>query len=216
MLLTPVLAKLLDSYPVQHLRKVCPRIDTSKCGAIQGSSATHALLKILQPIYKELDDSKYFAILLLVDFSKAFDHIHHGKLLEKLQNSNADPVMIQWFQSFVTNHVQRVKIGNEKSDWATVNGGVPQGTISRPDLIIHMVADPQTDIPNVKFVDKTTFFEILRKSENSQMTSSIKSIMEWSAVNQLGINATKTKEIIVSFAKDPEVENLSMNGTEIE
>jgi hypothetical protein len=48
------------------------------------------------------------------------------------------------------------------------------------------------------------------------MASYIKSIMEWSTVNQLVINASKTKEILVFFDKVPRVESLYMNETEIE
>jgi hypothetical protein len=83
--LTPVLAKLMEKYPVQHLRTACPNIDPNQYGAINGSSTTHALLKILQPVYEATDDNKRFVRLLLIDFSKAFDHIDHNKLLEKIQ-----------------------------------------------------------------------------------------------------------------------------------
>jgi hypothetical protein len=40
--------------------------------------------------------------------------------------------------------------------------------------------------------------------------------MELSAVSQLGINASKTKEILISFCKVPTVENLYMKETVIE
>jgi hypothetical protein len=33
--------------------------------------------------------------------------------------------------------------------------------------------------------------------------------------NQLGINTSKTKEMIIAFGSEPEIDKLSMNGTEI-
>ncbi|XP_048753884.2 uncharacterized protein LOC125665275 [Ostrea edulis] len=178
--LTSVLAKLLEKHPVQHLRESCPNVDPSQLGATRGSSTTHALLKILQPIYKALNDSNNFARLLSIDFSKAFDHIYHEK------------------------------------DWVKINGGVPQGTLRDPELFMHMVADLQTEVHNVKFVDDTTFIEILRKDAHSKMTSTVKSTLEWSSENQLGINTFKTKEMIISFEREPDIDKLNMNGTEIE
>jgi hypothetical protein len=49
------------------------------------------------------------------------------------------------------------------------------------------------------------------------MNSPMKSILEWSSENQLGINTSKKKkEMINSFGSEQEIEKLSMNGTEIE
>ena len=51
--LTPILAKTLESFIVNWTRKACPDIDKTQYGAESGSSTTHALLEILQPIYYE-------------------------------------------------------------------------------------------------------------------------------------------------------------------
>jgi hypothetical protein len=59
-------------------RKSCPEVDPNQFGAIRGRSTTHALLKILRPVYMALDNSKTFARLLLIYFSMAFDHIYHA------------------------------------------------------------------------------------------------------------------------------------------
>jgi hypothetical protein len=60
-------------------------------------------------------------------------------------------------------------IGNNKSDWVNINGGVSQGALGGPELFIHIVVDLQTEVHNVKFVDDTTFTEILQKDYNSHM-----------------------------------------------
>ena len=99
--LTPILAKLLENYPVHPMRKTCPNIDTTQFGAMHGSSTTHALLQILHPIFKAVDDSRNYARLLLIDFSKAFDHIHHGILLDKLKKNGVHPVITKWYSSFL-------------------------------------------------------------------------------------------------------------------
>lgn len=52
-----------------------------------------------------------------------------------------------------------MKIINSKSEMTKINGGVLLGNMCGLDLFIHMVADLQTNIPNVKYVDDTTCAE---------------------------------------------------------
>ncbi len=59
--LTLVLAKMLEQYPVNHMRETCQNVDSSQVGAVKGSSATFALLEILHPIHKATDDHQNYA-----------------------------------------------------------------------------------------------------------------------------------------------------------
>jgi hypothetical protein len=214
--LTPILAKLLEHHPVKHMRNTCPNIDPTQYGGVKGSSVTHALLRILQPIYKAVDNSKNFARLLLIDFSKAFDHIDQEILINKLVRNGVHPVVCNWYRGFLHSRKQRVKVGHSLSDWRSVNGGVPQGTLSGPDLFIHMVSDLKTSIPDVKFMDDTTMIEIKKKKEPSEMQKAAGEVETWSTKNKLGINSTKTKDMLVSFGNEPIAPLLTINGVEID
>lgn len=214
--LTPILAKLLEHHPVRHMRETCPNVDPSQYGAVKGSSTTHALLRILQPIYKAVDNSSNFARLLLIDFSKAFDHIHHQTVIDKLESNGIHPVVTKWYHGFLYSRKQRVKIGHSYSSWQTVNGGVPQGTLSGPELFIHMVSDLKTAIPDVKYMDDTTLIEIDKKKNGSKMHIAVDEISEWSQKNQLGINGTKTKEMLISFGNPPHAPALELGDITIE
>ena len=75
-----------------------------------------------------------------------------------------------------------------RSEWTEINGGVPQRTLCGPELFIHMVADLQTCVPNVEFVDHTTFVEICAKWELSELQDTADKIIEWSKRNHLNIN----------------------------
>ena len=215
--LTPILAKTLESFPVRWIRSECGNVDINQYGAIERSSTTHALLQILHPIFKATDKPKYFARILMIDFSKAFDHIHHQTALNKMKSNGAHTVLVDWFRAFLTKRRQRVKIGKSVSEWKYINGGVPQGTLSGPEIFIHMVSDLQTDLPCIKYVDDTTIVEICQYDEQSQMQSVLDSILEWSVTNQLYLNAKKTKEIVVNFSrKELNIPALTINGSNIE
>ena len=174
------MSKLMEYHPVQFLLKACPDVDHTQYGCIKQASTTHALLRILHPIYEATDDSSMFARLLLVDFSKAFDHIHHDTLLSKLQMNGAPAVLLTWFRASLTQRQQRVKIGEICSEWHHTNGGVPQGTLCGPQMFVHMVSDLHTDIPDTKFMDDTTLVEIKEKTEGSNMQTAADDINDWS------------------------------------
>ncbi len=82
-------------------------------------------------------------------------------------------------------------MGSVTSEWRKVNGGDPQGTISGPELFIHMVSDLHTDIPDVKYTDHTTLIEIAKKQNGFNMQHATEHVQEWPFTNKLGINAKK-------------------------
>ena len=124
--------------------------------------------------------------------------------------------MINWFAAFLHQRQQRVKLKGTESQWQQINGGVPQGTLCGPQLFIHMVSDLHTDIPDVKFMDDTTLSELAPKKEGSKMQSAANQVEKWSEDNQLGINCTKTKDMLISFGTSPNISPLTINGSDIE
>ncbi len=86
-----------------------------------------------------IDFSKAF-----IDFGKAFDHIDHQILLHKLDQNGVHPLIQKWHHSFLQDRQQWVKMGKPTSKWLSVNGGVPQVTLSGPELFIHMLSDLKT------------------------------------------------------------------------
>ena len=210
--LTPILSKLLEQHLVEHIRSATPNIDPTQFGGIKASSTSHALLKIMHPVYKAVDDSKNYARLLLIDFSKAFDHIDHHTLLGKLQANGAPEIVCKWYENFLHLRQQRVKIGTTTSGWCSINGGVPQGTISGPELFVQMVSDIQPTVTNIKYMDDTTLVETIKKSDVSQMQHAADEICTWSSRNKLAINETKTKEMRISFVNQPSLaDDITMN-----
>ncbi len=91
-----------------------------------------------------------------------------------------------------------IKMGKPTSKWLSVNGGVTQGTLSGPELFIHMLSDFKTVATNVKFVNDSTLVDTGNKNKKlDRMQEAANEAVSWSEENRLGINETKTKEIIV-------------------
>ncbi|GJQ81686.1 hypothetical protein Trydic_g8562 [Trypoxylus dichotomus] len=68
-------------------------------------------------------------VLVLLDFSKAFDRIDHSLLLAILHYIGLGEVALHFFRAYLLGRKQAVVAGGKVSDWATIHSGVPQGSI---------------------------------------------------------------------------------------
>ena len=82
------------------------------------------------------------ARVILFDFKKAFDIVDHQILVRKLRTYNFHEQTVHWIVDFLTDLMQRVKIGQDfYSEWASVPVGVTQGTKLGPWLFVIMTND---------------------------------------------------------------------------
>ena len=52
---------------------------------------------------------------IFIDLKKAFDAVPHYKLLRKMECLNVTDVELQWFESYLSGHMQRVSLGSSLS-----------------------------------------------------------------------------------------------------
>jgi hypothetical protein len=177
------------------------KLDPLQFGSVKNSSTVHALVELLHSCFNDTDTGKGFIRLLLLDYTKAFDLINHRILISKLHDLKVTPFLISWISSFLIQRSQKVKIGTFTSAAATLNGGVPQGTILGPVLSLIMINDLSLPCKSLKYVDDTTvvFHGTDPQSPNLQFAADI--ALAWSKANCMQINPAKTKEICISFSR---------------
>lgn len=80
-------------------------------------------------------DERMVTVLVLFDFSKAFDWVCHGKLLGKLRKLNFSKSAILWFKNYLEGRKQAIHDTDGCiSAWRDSKYGVPQGSVQGPLL----------------------------------------------------------------------------------
>ena len=86
-----------------------------------------------------------------------------------------------------------------------------------PLLFIILINDLHPPLPTAKFVDDTTIHESFSDPKDSSLQVSTDAILQWSSNNKMQLNATKTKEILISFKRKSEtIPRIIIDGQEIE
>ena len=199
--LTSVIMKHLESFVGDWLWDfVSPHIDPYQYGGVRGTNTTHALTDLVQDLHADAEKGLINRLLFL-DYKKAFDHVDHTILVQKIIKYGVPPFLTRWIASFLSRRKQRVKIGGILSEWGDLVGSVPQGSSLGPLLYIIHINDLRPQCKHVKYMDDTTLKESFKKENDSKMQQYLNYTLAWSKDNKCNINAKKTKDMVSSFRK---------------
>ena len=138
--LLPIISKILEKIVANQLISF---LETNKLlvnnqhGFRPNLSTETALLTVTNKIYENIENKK-ISLLLLLDLSKAFDSVHHQILLDKCTKLSIDNF---WFDSYLKDRIQSVRIGTVLSSPTKISFGVPQGSILGPLLFLIYIND---------------------------------------------------------------------------
>ena len=219
--LTPCLSKILEDFVVKWLMfDIRHMIDPKQFGSLKGSSTTFCLIDMVDNWLKSLDNPSHYLRVCFLDFSKAFDRINHNILITKLLSLGARASLVPWICDFLTNRRQSVKIGSFRSDWAFINGGVPQGTKLGPILFLVVINDLELKSPlsyHWKYVDDISISECIPAQGCSSLQSDLDEIQQCASRNDMMLNGKKCKEMNVNFLRQSLVITpLSIDGQSLD
>lgn len=78
-------------------------------------------------------------VLVLVDFSNAFNVVSHDLLLSLLSHLKIPSDALEWFSSYLQGRQQSIRVDDTLSDWCDLDSGVPQGGILSPLLFLYLL-----------------------------------------------------------------------------
>ena len=170
-----------------------------------GRSCEHALLNAQNSLLESLS-KRQISLLLLIDFSKAFDMVEHPILIKKLEHYGIRGVALKWIQSYLSGRKQFVYINGRNSATRDITYGVPQGSILGPLLFIIYINDIPETANFAKFILYADDANIIITADTiegivSQLDKLISSLLEWVKSNGLALNLKKTKYMIFSRSR---------------
>ena len=170
-------------------------------------STKDACISLDHFVRSHLEKPNSYARILFVDYSSAFNTIVPSILVSKLKEMNV-PVYIQYFvAAFLSNRQQYVRIGKNHSNLLSCGVGCPQGCVISPILFSIYTDFLQTNndkIRLLKYADDMALVGLLNygnQDDPSEYFNHIQTFVEQCKSNNLVINPSKTKEMVLSFSR---------------
>ncbi|KAI3369658.1 hypothetical protein L3Q82_024504, partial [Scortum barcoo] len=129
-----------------------------------------------------LENKNTYARMLFVDFRSAFNTVIPSKLITKLGDLGS----------------------HNCSTTITLNTGAPQGCVLSPflySLFTHDCRPMYGSNSITKFADDITVIGLISDNDESHYRAEVEHLAAWCADNNLLLNTSKTKELIVDFRK---------------
>ena len=85
------------------------KLYSKQFGFQTGLSTEHAIVKLVDQIYKSFEEDHY-TLGVLMDLSKAFDTVDRALLIKNLEMYGIKGIKLFWFRSNLTNRIQYISI----------------------------------------------------------------------------------------------------------
>ena len=141
--------------------------------------------------------------IVFVDLSKAFDCVRHQYLLDDLSQIGVSDKVLDWFSSYLDQRVQRIKIGDDATDYVTCSRGVPQGSVLGPLLFSiytrRLIERLPPSIWNQEFADDVMLESSDRNPSEvcGQLTAAVTALSVWFQSRGLILNKRKTQVLFL-------------------
>ena len=146
------------------------------------------------------------SIMVLLDFSKAYDTIWRQRLLLTLSKRGVPSIYVSWLSTFLSNRQARVRFNGCLSGSRKMGQGLPQGSVLAPVLFLFYINELAdllpSDITASLYADDVT---ILSSSKNkdtaqAQAQNAVNVVQTWSRGWKLNLNGLKSEVATFSLS----------------
>ena len=204
--LTSCVVKLLERMIADrliHIAETNNMLSSYQAGFRRGRSCEDQILRMVQAIDDGFQQKKTCrSVLVLLDFSAAFDTVWRQKLLVSMLDLGVPHAYIKWLHQFLCNRQAKVKFNGSLSASRQLHQGVPQGSVLSPLLFIFYINNLATLLPciniNCLFADDVSILATHRDKQKAleQVQRAVTIVVDWCAEWKLNLNASKSE---VSF-----------------
>jgi len=135
--ITPVLTRIMERTVIQKF--IYPNFQKPKASLTfddqfafrPTGSTTAAIITLLHKVMHLLLTNPY-VIVITLDFSKAFDTVHHSTLLNKIAQLDVPDHVYNWLVDFFAGHMHQTKYGDQMSSLRPKSASIMQGSAIGP------------------------------------------------------------------------------------
>ena len=179
----PFLDKVLERIAAAQLKTYLDKhnmFPLNQSAYRQFHSTETALLKVMDDLLIAVDEGLE-VILILLDFSSAFDTLDHDTLTCRLEaDYHIKGTALKWIESYLKGRSQKIVVEGSTSKPFPLPWGVPQGSVVGP-LFFILYSGPLGQIINLHrgvqhaiYADDTQMYLIMRQSDRSESIERLK------------------------------------------
>lgn len=201
----PIFSKILEKILECQISRFVNQnniLPIKQSGFRPGFSCATALADLTDDIIRAADDNK-ISILILLDYSKAFDTINHQLLVSILHYCGFGQSSSKLISSFLSDRIQQTVLNNATSEPLSVLSGVPQGSILGPLLFTIFTSTLHNSLQFCNYhlyADDTQLYCSFHPSELQECRDLINldlaNLLSVSSDHLLKINPSKSSAII--------------------
>uniref|UniRef100_A0A3B5Q3T5 Reverse transcriptase domain-containing protein n=1 Tax=Xiphophorus maculatus TaxID=8083 RepID=A0A3B5Q3T5_XIPMA len=219
--LTPVVTKCFEKLVRGHITALLPPgFDHHQFAYRANRSTEDAVITALHAALSHLEQQGSYVRMLFVDYSSAFNTILPHRLVDKLGDLGLPHSTCMWILSFLTNRQQRVRVGKHTSTALSLSTGSPQGCVLSPLLYCLYTYDCTSAHHSntiIKFADDTTVVGLISGGDESAYRGEVEQLLQWCRENNLLLNNSKTKELIIDYRRNKtDITPLTIGGKCVE
>lgn len=180
----------------------------TQSGFIKGQECVAQATAFIEIMQRRKKENKSTFVIFL-DLKKAFDHVNHKLLFEKLENYNINPYIINFIKKLYKNSKACIRINSHFTEFFPMEKGVRQGCPLSPTLFNLFINDFLDDIkgikipglnekiPGLQYADDTVIFV----ETEEEINETIGKIEKWCNNNKMFINVKKSGLMLINFNK---------------
>jgi hypothetical protein len=140
--------------------------------------------------------------VILTDFSKAFDTVDHGLLVNELESLGIGNPLLSWFRFYLSDRNQFVKIQNAHPNLTSVTSGVPQGGHLSPmlfSLFVNSISHNFSRANSLLYADDIKIVHTIKAPDDcSLLQDELSKFLDWVARLGLSLSLSKCQIIILT------------------
>jgi len=154
-------------------------------------------------------DKQQCTILVLLDFSVAFDTVDHQILLDRLKDHfGITGIPLNWIKSYLSDRSQCVMVSSSRSNSNNLDCNVPQGSVLGPDFYGDFTAPVDNvtgaQITNHFYADDSQLYKHFNPNNHAaveqavtDIEKAVSDVKSWMNSNLLKLNDDKTEVLII-------------------